>query len=211
MAVVTHMRKGYLLTWVGRRSHVKEDILQYRGTNFCGHTLLVVRTQEKKQCICFGPDLSNDNDPNTDMNIFYHHVQNKNRKWLEKWNLPASINVSSLDECETLKNALEANLNIYVTPTYYNHSKLEKMIDDRKFLQGIRYAWNVDVEKGHLNCNTFLQVWGIIPSIPLIKKQSDFQNMLLEKYNAQSLLKYMPIAKEIYRMNPFIDQAKTGK
>jgi len=166
----TDWQKGEILVWKGRRTYISQDLQSKQCTNFAGHVTLVTIDG---QFVSFMPDLEREG-----TSFCYHRfegwVKGKERDKLQTWN---EVGKLVTDDFDSVCYALKAGIEVMKYPVLYSPKRLQYLLAARPdLLQSCRYAWNIDVEKRLLNCNTFFQVWDITKDLPWAHKLSEFHH-----------------------------------
>lgn len=174
---------GWIWYWKGRRSCIAKDMTSPNTfMNFTGHVILVTA---EGQFISYQYDPKHE-DTNNDLewcNDFYEMVRTKNRKGLKWFAVVGKLGIQ--DTCP-IKHAIEAGIHVVKFQTLYSPRRILELLADPKYVRSCRYSWNVNVNKRHLNCNTFFQAWHVTRDLPFIKKMSDFSTVtdaLFQKYS----------------------------
>ena len=170
--------EGWIWTWRGRRTHVKDDILGRRVTNFAGHMTLVTPCE---QMISMGPVVE---DPEVLHHRLYSAVSSKDRQWLEQLSFRPQITTCDPTPWE----AIHAGIPIYKTKVWYSPTRLQDLLDDPSWIESCRFSWNVDMDKRQLNCNTFCQAWRVTKNLPWIPKMGRFHEWCLEQQQTKNTI-----------------------
>jgi len=159
----TDWQEGEIWLWKGRRNHISEDILSRQVTNFSGHTILVTMDG---QLVSYLPN----NVPGT---MFLRGEECVREKNIDKLKTLIIFGGKLFtDDIDSVQNAVKAGIKVMKYPIIYSPKRLQELLASPDLLQSCKYAWNVDVDKRHLNCNTFFQAWDITKDLPWAHKMS---------------------------------------
>jgi len=179
---------GWIWCWKGRRTCIAEDMASPNTfMNFTGHAVLVT-AQGEFVSYQYDPRFDHDLDW---CNDFYDMVKTKNRTGL-KWF--AVLGRLVVQETYPIVHAIEAGINIVKFQTLYSPCRIKELLTHPKYIRSCRYSWNININKRHLNCNTFFQAWHVTRDLPFIGKMSDFSTV------TAALFPNYPLTTDDYKM-----------